>query len=59
MFPGEPSIRVDSGGHIYVTGPVGVPTGGCPLWDVHPDTLNAHGKAPWGGTIGSASASPE
>jgi hypothetical protein len=42
---GEPSIRVDSGGHIYVTGPVGVPTGGCPLWYVHPDTLNAHGKA--------------
>lgn len=41
----EPSIRVDSGGHIYVTGPVGVPTGGCPLWYVHPDTRNAQGKA--------------
>ena len=37
----EPSIKVDSGGHIYVTGPAGVPTGGCPLWYIHPDTLNA------------------
>lgn len=32
----EPSIRVDRNGHIYVIGPVGVPTGGCPMWRVHP-----------------------
>ena len=41
----EPSIKVDSGGHVYVTGPVGVPTGGCPLWYIHPDSLNAHNLA--------------
>jgi hypothetical protein len=39
----EPTIKVDSLGHIYVTGPEGVPNGGCPLWYVHPDTLNAQG----------------
>lgn len=39
----EPSIRVDALGHVYVTGPVGVPTGGCPLWRLHPGTLNAKG----------------
>jgi hypothetical protein len=41
----EPSIKVDTGGHVYVTGPVGVPTGGCPLWYIHPDTLNKAKKA--------------
>ena len=41
----EPSIKVDSGGHVYVTGPVGVPTGGCPLWYIHPDSLNSHNLA--------------
>jgi hypothetical protein len=41
----EPSIKVDSGGHVYVTGPVGVPTGGCPLWYIHPDSLNSHHSA--------------
>ena len=39
----EPSIRVDAEGHIYVTGPAGVPTGGCPFWRVHPDFQNAKG----------------
>jgi len=39
----EPSIRVDSAGHVYVTGPAGVPTGGCPLWYIHPDFQNATG----------------
>ena len=32
----EPSLRVDTEGHVYVDGPVGVPTGGCPFWLVHP-----------------------
>src|SRR4051794_8838985 len=41
----EPSIKVDGGGHVYVTGPAGVPTGGCPLWYIHPDTLNKKNKA--------------
>ena len=39
----EPSIRVDSGGHVYVTGPLGVPNGGCPLWFVHPDSRSPVG----------------
>ena len=39
----EPTIKVDSAGHIYVTGPAGVPTGGCPWWSVHPDSLNSAG----------------
>ena len=38
----EPSIAVDRGGHVYVSGPVGVPTGGCPLWRVHPDVLGTN-----------------
>src|SRR4051812_22358768 len=42
----EPSIRVDGGGHVYVTAPVGVPTGGCPIWRVHPDALNKN-KLPY------------
>lgn len=41
----EPSIRVDHAGHVYVTGPVGVPNGGCPFWRIHPDSKNAQGKA--------------
>lgn len=40
----EPSIAVDSKGNVYVSGPVGVPSGGCPFWYVHPDTLNSAGK---------------
>jgi hypothetical protein len=39
----EPTIKVDSAGHIYVTGPAGVPTGGCPWWSVHPDSLGSNG----------------
>ena len=39
----EPSIRLDREGHVYVSGPAGVPTGGCPLWRVHPDFQNAKG----------------
>ncbi len=39
----EPTIKVDSAGHIYVTGPAGVPTGGCPWWKVHPNSLNSSG----------------
>jgi hypothetical protein len=33
----EPSIEVDSHGQVYVSAPVGVPTGGCPFWEVDPD----------------------
>lgn len=40
---GEPTIDVDTEGNAYVTGPVGVPTGGCPFWTVHPGTLNSKG----------------
>lgn len=40
----EPSIRVDSAGHVYVTGPAGVPTGGCPFWRVHPDSQGPNGR---------------
>lgn len=39
----EPSLAVDAAGHVYVTGPEGVPTGGCPFWTVHPGQLNAKG----------------
>ncbi|GAC1335400.1 MAG: hypothetical protein NVSMB17_18270 [Candidatus Dormibacteria bacterium] len=39
----EPSVKVDKDGRIFISGPVGVPTGGCPLWRVHPDTLNSRG----------------
>lgn len=39
----EPSIDVDTPGNVYVTGPEGVPTGGCPFWTVHPGTFNAQG----------------
>lgn len=39
----EPSIDIDTPGNIYVTGPEGVPTGGCPFWTVHPGTFNAQG----------------
>jgi hypothetical protein len=40
----EPTIKVDSAGHIYVTGPLGVPNGGCPFWRVHPDSLSTTGR---------------
>lgn len=33
----EPSIEVDSAGTPYVTGPNGVPTGGCPFWTIDPN----------------------
>lgn len=39
----EPSLDVDTPGNVYVTGPAGVPTGGCPFWTVHPGTFNAKG----------------
>lgn len=40
----EPSLDVDTAGNVYVTGPAGVPTGGCPFWTVHPGTFNAKGQ---------------
>ena len=39
----EPSIAVDRHDNVYVSGPVGVPTGGCPVWTIHPGSLNAQG----------------
>lgn len=39
----EPSIHVDSKDNVFVSGPAGVPTGGCPFWSVHPDSLSAKG----------------
>ncbi|MDT7539864.1 MAG: hypothetical protein QOI82_3449 [Actinomycetota bacterium] len=39
----EPSIHIDSKDNVYVSAPVGVPTGGCPFWYVHPDSANAAG----------------
>ncbi len=33
----EPSIAVDSHDNVFVSAPAGVPTGGCPFWQVHPD----------------------
>src|SRR5687768_9817800 len=39
----EPSIEIDSKGNVYVSAPAGVPTGGCPFWDVHPDRLGESG----------------
>lgn len=41
----EPSIHVDGQDHVFVSAPAGVPTGGCPFWSVHPDSLNPGGKA--------------
>jgi hypothetical protein len=41
----EPSIAVDSQDNVFVSAPAGVPTGGCPFWSIHPDRLNAAGKA--------------
>jgi hypothetical protein len=41
----EPSIHVDSHDNVYVSAPVGVETGGCPFWYVHPDTVGPDGKA--------------
>jgi hypothetical protein len=35
----EPSIAVDSHDNVYVSAPAGVPTGGCPFWNVHKDGL--------------------
>ncbi|MBK5307276.1 MAG: hypothetical protein JJD92_11370 [Frankiaceae bacterium] len=40
----EPSIHIDSKDNVYVSAPAGVPTGGCPFWDVHPDRTNAAGR---------------
>lgn len=40
----EPTIEVDSHGSVYVTAPAGVPTGGCPFWEVTPDALGPSGK---------------
>ncbi len=39
----EPSLDVDTPGNVYVMGPAGVPTGGCPFWTVHPGTFNSRG----------------
>lgn len=39
----EPSLAIDRHDNVYVSGPVGVPTGGCPVWTIHPDSLNAQG----------------
>src|SRR3954465_4762727 len=39
----EPSIHVDSKDNVYVSAPAGVPTGGCPFWNVHPDRVGANG----------------
>jgi hypothetical protein len=39
----EPSIHIDSKDNVYVSAPAGVPTGGCPFWSVHPDSLNTAG----------------
>jgi hypothetical protein len=39
----EPSLAVDRHDNVYVSGPVGVPTGGCPVWTIHPGSLNAQG----------------
>ncbi len=39
----EPSIEVDSKGHVFVSAPAAIPFGGCPFWDVHPDEVNAAG----------------
>lgn len=39
----EPSLDVDTPGNVYVMGPAGVPTGGCPFWTVHPGTFNSKG----------------
>src|SRR4051812_19031338 len=33
----EPTIAVDSHDNVYVSAPVGVPSGGCPFWYVHPN----------------------
>ena len=42
----EPSIRVDPTGTglVYVSGPAGVPTGGCPFWRIHPASVNSAGS---------------
>ena len=40
----EPSILVDSHDNVFASAPVGVPTGGCPFWYVHPDAPNGAGK---------------
>jgi hypothetical protein len=39
----EPSIEVGSHGDVYVSAPASVPFGGCPFWEIHPDSTNASG----------------
>ncbi|MGZ6827100.1 MAG: hypothetical protein ACXVGH_09935, partial [Mycobacteriales bacterium] len=54
----EPSIEVDRKGHVFVSGPAGVPTGGCPFWEVHPDSVGDNGKVyDYRGTIDTDHAS--
>lgn len=54
----EPSLAVDRHDNVYVSGPVGVPTGGCPFWTIHPGSFNAKGLPyEYDGTIDTDHAS--